>query len=287
MRFTWFYKLLCFIFVVVIFFACSATKELKVKKKVRLISDSKLYNNIIDSSLNYSAIYFKKFSVSVDNNGKKNSYKGVMKIQRDSAIWISMTAPLGIEVARILITQDSVKFIDRYHKEYFKGDFDLIAAKFNNEFDFFTIQSILTNSLFEFPKFDDKPFIRNFKGKVKNDMYVFYTFNERRLESKYKRVERQLKRNKESSVVYQCNYIDPESFRITEVLIDELFKDWRFNIKYSKFQRISGYLFPKNINFWVESSDKRFSCDVVFGKLDFLDSVRLSFKIPDNYKKIQ
>ena len=124
MRFTWFYKLLCFIFVVVIFFACSATKELKVKKKVRLISDSKLYNNIIDSSLNYSAIYFKKFSVSVDNNGKKNSYKGVMKIQRDSAIWISMTAPLGIEVARILITQDSVKFIDRYHKEYFKGDFN-------------------------------------------------------------------------------------------------------------------------------------------------------------------
>lgn len=287
MVFRIFSKYVFFVIMAAVFVSCATTKEIKVRKKIKPISDNRLFNNIIDSSLVYSAIYFKKFSVTVNNNGKKKTYKGMMKIQRDSAIWISMTAPMGIEVARILITQDSVKLIDRYHKEYFKGDFDLIASKFNNDFDFFTIQSIITNELFEFPKFDDKPFVRNFKGKVKNDMYVFYTFNERRLEKKYKRVERQAKRNKESAIVYQANYIDPDSFRITEVLIDELYKDWRFNIKYNDFERVSGQLFPKKLSFWVEASDKRFTCKVSFSKMVFRDKVKLSFKIPSSYKKMK
>lgn len=280
-------KILIFICSIVVFFSCATTKKVRVKKKVKAISDSRLYNTVIDSSLNYTAINFKKFSLSVENNGKKKTYKGVMRIQRDSAIWISMTAPLGIEVARVLITQDSVKFVDRYHKEFFVGDFDLIAAKFNNDFDFFTIQSILTNRLFEFPKYDDKPFVRRFRGKVKNDMYLFYTFNERKLGKKYKRVERQMRRNKESSFIYQCNFIDPDSFRVTEVLIDELVKDWRFNIKYSDFKRMSGKLFPKKLYFWVESPDKRFTCDIAFGKMFFTEKVKLSFKIPGNYKRIK
>lgn len=282
-----FLKYLCFIVTAFIVVSCATTKDIKVRKKVRPLSDNKLFMHVVDSSLDYSALYFKKFSVSVNNNGKKNTYKGLMKIQRDSAIWISMTAPLGIEVARILITRDSVKLIDRYHKEYFVGDFNLIASKFNNDFDFFTIQSILTNSLFEFPKYDDKPFVRNFKSKVINDQYVFYTFNERKIEKKYRRVERKNKRQKESPIVYQANYIDPDSFRIVEVLIDELSKDWRFNIKYKNFKRVEGKLFPMDINFWVEAEAKRFSCKVQLSKLDFRERVKLSFKIPSSYKKIK
>lgn len=282
-----FYKYLFLVIVAAVFVSCATTNKIKVKKKIKPISDNRLFHNIIDSSLVYSAVYFKKFSVSVNNNGKKDTYKGMMKIQKDSAIWISINAPLGIEVARILITQDSVKLIDRYHKKYFKGDFDLIASKFNNDFDFFTIQSIVTNRLFEFPKYDDKPFVRKFNARVKNDMYVFYTFSERKLEKKYRRVERQLKRKKESSIVYQANYIDPDSFRITEILIDELCKDWRFNIKYNDFARMDGQLFPKKLSFWVETSDKRFTCNISFSKMEFRDKVKLSFKIPSNYKKME
>lgn len=281
------FKYLLFVVLALVVVSCASTKDIKVKRKIKPISDNKLFNHVIDSSLDYSALYFKKFSVSINNNGKKNTYKGLMKIQRDSAIWISMTAPLGIEVARILITEDSVKLVDRYHKQYFKGDFDIIASKFNNEFDFYTIQSILTNDLFEFPKYDDKPFVRNFKGKVKNDSYVFYTFNERRLEKKYRRIERKNKRNKEASIVYQANYIDPDTFRITEVLIDELSKDWRFNIKYNDFKRVAGQLFPMKINFWVEAGEKRFSCKVSYSKMLFRKDVKLSFKIPSSYKKMK
>src|SRR5690606_40171905 len=40
------------------------------------------------------------------------------RINRDQTIWISVTALLGIEVARILITPDSVKILNKLQAEY-------------------------------------------------------------------------------------------------------------------------------------------------------------------------
>lgn len=42
--------------------------------------------------------------VSFTQGGKVNSLRGTLKIQRDSFIQISISAPLGIEVGRILLT---------------------------------------------------------------------------------------------------------------------------------------------------------------------------------------
>ena len=59
-----------------------------------------------------------KFNVKVkgDNN---ISLKGQMRMQNDSVIWVSLSLKLGIEVARVMITNDSVKFINRTNKTYF------------------------------------------------------------------------------------------------------------------------------------------------------------------------
>ena len=59
-----------------------------------------------------------KFNVKVkgDNN---IGLKGQMRMQNDSVIWISLSLKLGIEVARVMITDDSVKFMNRTNKTFF------------------------------------------------------------------------------------------------------------------------------------------------------------------------
>ena len=42
-----------------------------------------------------------------------------VKKQRDSFIWVSVSAALGVDVARLLLTPDSVKFISPREKKYF------------------------------------------------------------------------------------------------------------------------------------------------------------------------
>ena len=68
-----------------------------------------------------------KFNVKVkgDNN---ISLKGQMRMQNDSVIWVSLSLKLGIEVARVMITDDSVKFINRTNKTYFSESAESFRA---------------------------------------------------------------------------------------------------------------------------------------------------------------
>src|SRR5690606_28598736 len=52
------------------------------------------------------------------NNKERYDVTASIRLIRDEAIWISMTALLGMEVARVLITPDSIKVINRLQSTY-------------------------------------------------------------------------------------------------------------------------------------------------------------------------
>src|SRR2546423_4002031 len=75
------------------------------------------------SSLAHNQINYTTFSgkVNIDyrgGDGKSYNINANIKMYRDSAIWISANAILGIEAMRVLITKDSVKLLDKLSKTY-------------------------------------------------------------------------------------------------------------------------------------------------------------------------
>ena len=74
-------------------------------------------------ALDSGHINFQTFSskVNVDyrgSDGKNYDVNATIRMQKDSVIWISVNALLGIEAMRVLITRDSVKLIDKLNKTY-------------------------------------------------------------------------------------------------------------------------------------------------------------------------
>ncbi|HMU45244.1 MAG TPA: DUF4292 domain-containing protein [Chitinophagaceae bacterium] len=77
---------------------------------------------------NYGAIQnnqinFKTFSAKIDvdyedEGGKNYNVNAHLRMYKDSVIWVSVTAILGIEGLRALITKDSVKLLDKQNKVY-------------------------------------------------------------------------------------------------------------------------------------------------------------------------
>lgn len=66
---------------------------------------------------------FKTFSAKVDieyrdGDGKKYDVNANIRMFKDSVIWVSVTAILGIEGLRAYITRDSVKLLDKQNKVY-------------------------------------------------------------------------------------------------------------------------------------------------------------------------
>ncbi len=75
------------------------------------------------SQLMKNRISFTTFSAKIDLDytdaeGKKYDVNAHIRMQKDSAIWISITAILGIEGLRAFITRDSVKLLDKQNKIY-------------------------------------------------------------------------------------------------------------------------------------------------------------------------
>ncbi len=96
-------------------------------------------NNIID---------FNTFSgkVKVDfvgSDGKKSDFNAFLRMKKDSVIWVSINAALGIEAFRILITPDSVKVLNKIDKEIQARSATYLNEVSHIPFSFYDVQNLL------------------------------------------------------------------------------------------------------------------------------------------------
>lgn len=273
-----------FLLLIFLQISCKSTYELG-QKRAHGMSDNKLYNQIIDSSLMYNTLWVKRFSAHYESKGKSQNVRGSIKILRDSIIMVQINAPTGIlEVARMYITPDSVKVLDRLKKKYIVSDFVYLSDKLNMDINFRTLQSILTNEIFQLQNLDERqrPFTRNFKGKVIDNKYVFIT-------DKASKVERKLRKDKYWKL-HKFNYqrfeIDPSLMKITDVLVREFGEERDISLKYRDFIDLEGQKFPSEMVFKVKDSIQSVSCKLKYNKLVIDQELKFPFKVSSKFKRV-
>src|SRR6185312_11110218 len=83
------------------------------------------------------------FSLEMDKDSSHTSISGVTRIRKDSIIWMTISPLLGIEVARVLLNQDTAAFIDKIHDKYFKGNYGYIDSLLDDDIDFEQVQAVM------------------------------------------------------------------------------------------------------------------------------------------------
>jgi Domain of unknown function (DUF4292) len=157
-------KLLYFIICLLVagmLFSCKGTKKIQtaIAKKdtsaVILVKDHKLDSILMIKELfrmvEAQRIEFTSFSAKIkvdyeDNLGSSRDFNAFVRIQKDSVIWISINAVLGIEAFRIAITKDSIKLLDKLDKKYQLRSLDYLQELAQLPFDFYTIQDLLVGN---------------------------------------------------------------------------------------------------------------------------------------------
>ena len=103
--------------------ACKSRKFMSAaKNEIMIVSEEELLKqNIIAKvpAANFDFNFLQsKAKVQANVKGKDYSLTFNIRMQKDKRIWISVNAIGSIEVARILITPDSVRIIDRINNQY-------------------------------------------------------------------------------------------------------------------------------------------------------------------------
>lgn len=93
---------------------------------------------------NFDFNYFSSKGQLSLNSKKENLSSGVsIRMKKDSVIWVSVQPGLGIEAARMMLTQDSVYVMNRLQKEYVATDYSFLRNRFQVDVNFEILQAIL------------------------------------------------------------------------------------------------------------------------------------------------
>jgi hypothetical protein len=120
--------------------------------QVKSLEDSILLINTIKTNLQKRKIDFKTFSAKIKldietSKGKKPDLIANIRMIKDSAIWISISATfLNVEVFRALITKDSVILVDKQEREVHYRSIDYLQEITDIPFDYFTVQDLLVGN---------------------------------------------------------------------------------------------------------------------------------------------
>jgi len=258
-----------FLFLLILLASCSTQRKI-IKAPIKEEGADYLFRKLKEHELQYNW-FTAKFSAEYANKGQTTSFNGQIRIRKDSVIWLSFSPALGIEVFRMMLTQDSVKFINRMNSTFFVGDYNFVNKYLNTNIDFDLLQSFLTGN--------DLSFYENekFRAGIETGSYKLVTANRMKLKKFVRNSQENLR------VLIQTILIDPESFKITHAVVKEIREpNNQLEAAYSAFEKVDNQLFPKDMSFNI-SADNNLSVTVSFNKI-IVNTVQLfPFKIPQSY----
>lgn len=87
-----------------------------------------------------------KAKVEILQGTDKTEFTASLRMRKDSAIWISVSPALGLEVARVLMTKDSIRVIDRLNGDYYSKDYHFFRTYTTLPVTFDVMQGIIEGS---------------------------------------------------------------------------------------------------------------------------------------------
>jgi hypothetical protein len=267
-----------YFFLTLFIISCKPKKELSKKEIKDLIEEVYTTEQIItklkENEFQFDGLSIKA-NIEYNADGKKNSFKSTLRIKKDSAIWVSITPIMGIEVARALITPDTVLMVDRIHATYFSGSFNYINQLFNVDLDFKMLQSLLIGNSIDFEE-NEKIF-----SQIDKHMLFLGT-------TKKRRVKKAIKKDKESKLKEdnQSIWLDPQTFKIKELFVTDLRSEQSFRANYSNHQKVENQMFPFTTRFFISSNQNAY-LGVEVSKVTLEKELNMPFSIPEKYEPVE
>lgn len=233
-----------------------------------------LSKNIKESELVYKWISAKA-DVQTLIDGEDHNLDIRVRGRKDSAIWISIQAVGLIDIAKLLITRDSVKMVVYVKKQYFKGDFNYINQLLNADLDFDLIQAALFGNSADFDDDDTKmkPVVDR-----ENCHYLLSTERKRKLR-RITSGQDSLKRS------LQIMRLNPINFKIINNDFEDVSTNRSFHAKYDNFLASDSVFAPHNVNIEIKA-EKKIELKINYVRIEINQPQKLTLNIPKNYEPI-
>lgn len=240
--------------------------------------------------------YSAKAGLTVELADDKKSVTSQIRSVRDSALWVSVVPALGIEVARVLITKDSLKVIERINDKFFLGTISEGEKQFGASMDIGLFEQALKGipiGLNPDVKYrsdrEAGQYVLTSKGPKKfvrlaEELNPLDTLNETPEEKEARRQERLMKQAQNKNSVISKYWIDPETMLPTRVLIADLSLGIQADVHYRAREEVHGSLLPSELEVFLSDQSRDIRVEMELSRIKTDGPLKLSFRVPDKYE---
>ena len=237
--------------------SCKAKKEIINKGSTATVvstSKSARLSSISNSSLDYTSLSIKaKADLSI--NGNDNNVSMNIRIRKGEAIWVSVTAIAGLEVARALITPDSVKVLNWLEGTYIKKPFNYIYNYTNNQVDFSTIEEIFAGNPLR------QALAEQSDLKIEGNQAI--------LEGMLKSLAYSIRFNERDKVI-RSSLKDEEAAQ-------------NLLVNYDDFMEVESQLIPRQVNIKSEAERKNIVINLKYSRIELNQPLEMPFKVSKRF----
>lgn len=270
--------------------SCKTTRVATTTSVTKPISASKLIRNIENNTFDYKHLSIKKINCQFDNGKTKTSFKASILAEKDKQI-IVLLSKLNIPVGRIWLTPDSIKFINYLEKNYFLDDYSYVSSALSMDLDFETVNAIISNTVFSLRDEKRDKDNREYETKIDSGMYVLESV--KRLKTKRvsqkpgeRRQARKAKKIITDAPVHQSIYVDPITYKLRRIQMEDAVNSRKLNIYYSDFVDVGKQLYPGEISLHFNSPENNMQLKIKLGGFSLEEEKDIRFKVPEKYTRI-
>jgi hypothetical protein len=256
---------------------------------VKPMNTNRLIRNIENSAFDYSHLSIKRISCQFDNGKTKASFRASIHAERNREITV-MLSKLNIPIGRAWLTPDSVKFINYLEKTYFLDNYTYLSSMLGLNIDFQTVQNILSNNILSFSKGGgEKP---EYQSLIDSGFYVLQSVKELKMnqEARKQAGERgpDKKRGKlnANSPFNERIYIDPETFKLRKIRIDDPMDQRKLNISFDDYTSVEKQLYPGEISLDFVSPESKLQLRSRFAGFSLENEKEVKFRVPEKFTRI-
>ncbi|WP_037324840.1 DUF4292 domain-containing protein [Salinimicrobium terrae] len=200
-----------------------------------------------------------RLSLNYQTEERSQSVTVNFRMKKNDTIWMSGQL-LGIPLAKVMITPNSVQFYEKITKTYFDGDFSLLSDLLGTPLDYEKVQNLLLGQTI----YD----LRDERYKLTESARGYQLEPER---------ENFLKR---------LFLLDAGNFKALAQQLGQERENRSVTVTYPDYQKVQGQLFPLQIQINATEGAENTRIDMTFRNIEFNVPVSFPFSIPSGYEEI-
>ncbi len=230
-------------------------------------SSSVLFKDVLHKGLEFST-FSSKLNMTISTGTKTIASKGNLRIVNNEAIQLSVQPLFGIEMFRLYVEPDYLIILDRMNKRYVKESFEDLKDKSPVGFNFYSLQSLFTNSLF-IPEQSDVTAndFRKFKYSESRENYLLTASD------------------KKSNIDYAFSINGNDQITLTQLFLPK--KNYSLQWNYDQFTLMKNLFFPYEMKIVAATEKRKLNTSLSLSDITLDSPMNLETSIPGSYTKIE